>query len=257
MINYKSLEDIAKIKESAEILGQAHGLVASKVKPGVSTISLDKIAEDFIVKSGGVPSFKGYSGFPYTLCVSVNENIVHGFPSDYVLQEGDIVSIDCGVLYKGFHSDSAFTYPVGEITEDRMLLLQRTKKSLYLGIQEVEQGKRIGDIGNAIQKYTESFGYGVVRELVGHGVGHSLHEEPQVPNYGKQGKGPIMKNGLVIAIEPMINLGTKRIVQESDGWTIRTKDKKASAHFEHTVALVNDKVEILTTHKYIEEYFKF
>ena len=257
MIKYKNLEDIEKIKESAEILGKTHGLIASKVKPGVSTISLDKLAYDFIIESKAKPSFKGYSGFPYTLCISVNENIVHGFPSDYVLKEGDIISIDCGVYYKGFHSDSAFTYPVGEVSEDSMNLLKRTKKSLYLGIQEVGLGKRIGDIGSAIQKYTESFGYGVVRELVGHGVGEDLHEEPQVPNYGKSGSGPLMKNGLVIAIEPMINLGTKRIVQEDDGWTIRTKDRKPSAHFEHTVALIDGKVEILTTHKYIEEYFKF
>ncbi|MCG8475047.1 MAG: type I methionyl aminopeptidase [Cytophagales bacterium] len=257
MIQYKNNEEIALIKESADILGKAHGLIASRIRPGITTLELDQLAHDFIVKSGGRPSFKGYNGFPYTLCVSVNENVVHGFPSDEKLKEGDIVSIDCGVYYKGFHSDSAFTYPVGEVSEEIMNLLKRTKESLYIGIEHAKFNRRIGDIGHSIQKYTESFGYGVVRELVGHGLGRSLHESPEVPNYGRSGKGPKLKNGLVIAIEPMINLGTPDVIQEDDGWTIRTEDRKPSAHFEHTVAVLESGTEILTTHKYIEEYFDF
>ncbi|BDD03015.1 type I methionyl aminopeptidase [Aureibacter tunicatorum] len=255
MIKYKTEKEIQLIKESAEILGKAHGLVASKIKPGVSTLELDQIAYDYIVKEGGKPSFKGYNGFPFTLCISVNENVVHGFPSDYKLKDGDIISVDCGVFYKGFHSDCAYTYPVGEVDEEVMDLLKRTKESLYIGIEQAKEGKRIGDIGFEIQKYCEGFGYGVVRELVGHGLGRNLHESPEVPNFGIRGKGPKLKSGLVIAIEPMINLGTKQVVLESDGWTIRTTDRKPSAHFEHTVGIINGQTEILTTHKYIEEYF--
>jgi methionyl aminopeptidase len=218
---------------------------------------MDRVAEEFIRDHGGVPSFLGYNGFPYTLCVSPNEQVVHGFPSDKELQEGDILSIDCGVLYKGFHSDSAYTYPVGEVSEEHKQLMKVTKESLYKGIEEVVVGKRIGDISYAIQNYVEGFGYSVVRELVGHGVGKALHESPEVPNYGKRGSGPILKEGMVLAIEPMINLGKKEIVQENDGWTIRTKDRAYSAHYEHTVGVVNGKAEVLTTHKYIEEVFKF
>ncbi|BDD10928.1 methionine aminopeptidase [Fulvitalea axinellae] len=257
MIQYKSEEEIALIRESAEILGRAHGLIASRIKPGVTTLELDELAYDFITKSGGKPSFKGYSGFPYTLCVSVNENVVHGFPSDTPLKEGDIVSIDCGVYYKGFHSDSAFTYPIGTVSDEVMNLLKRTKKSLYLGIEQAKLHNSIGDIGFHIQRYARTYNYGVVKELVGHGLGRNLHEAPEVPNYGLRGRGPKIRNGLVIAIEPMINLGTAEVVQEDDGWTIRTRDRKPSAHFEHTVAIVNGKTEVLTTHKYIEEYFKF
>ena len=256
MINYKTSEEIELIKESAQILGKAHAEVARMIKPGAKTSDMDQVAEEFILDHGGVPSFLNYNGFPYTLCVSPNEQVVHGFPSDSELRDGDILSIDCGVFYKGFHSDSAYTYPVGEVEEEKLQLLRVTKESLYKGIDEAVVGKRIGDISYAIQHYVEGFGYSVVRELVGHGVGKELHESPEVPNYGKRGKGPVLKEGMVIAIEPMINLGKKEIVQESDGWTIRTRDRAISAHFEHTVAIANGKAEVLTTHKYIEEIFK-
>lgn len=256
MIYYKTEEEVALIKESAEILGRTHGLLAGHVKPGISTLELDKLAEEFIKDHQASPSFKGYSGFPFSLCISVNENVVHGFPSEYELKEGDIVSIDCGVLYKGYHSDSAYTYGVGNIDGAVKELLDHTKTSLYLGIEQAVAGKRIGDIGYAIQSYVEERGYTVVRELVGHGLGRSLHEEPEVPNYGKRGKGPKLKKGMVLAIEPMVNLGVRNIVQESDGWTIRTADRMPSAHFEHTVAIWEDKTEILTTHKYIEEVYQ-
>jgi len=257
MINYKTEEEIELIKESAQILGKAHAEVAKLIKPGVKTIELDKIAEEFIRDNGGVPSFKNYNGFPYTLCISPNENVVHGFPGQHELTEGDIISVDGGVLFKGFHSDSAYTYPIGEVTEEVKELLTVTKESLYKGIEQAKYGNRIGDIGQAIQEYVESFGFGVVRELVGHGVGRNLHESPEVPNYGKRGRGAKLNEGLVIAIEPMINLGTKSVVQEADGWTIRTKDRMPSAHFEHTIAVFKDRTEILTTHKYIEEVFKY
>ena len=256
MIYYKSEEEIEVIRESGEILSRAHGEIAREVKPGVKTIQLDKLAEEYIMDNGGIPSFKDYNGFPYTLCMSLNENVVHGFPSDIELKEGDIVSIDCGVYYKGFHSDCAYTYPIGEISREKEELLKVTKESLYKGIENAVAGNRIGDVGFAVQNHVEGFGYSVVRELVGHGLGKDLHEAPEVPNYGKRGRGPTMRSGLVIAIEPMVNLGKKNIVQESDGWTIRTADRMPSAHFEHTVAIFQSKTEILTTHKYLEENFK-
>ena len=257
MIHYKTKEEIELIKESADILGRAHGEIAKLIRPGVNTNKLDKLAEEFIRDNGGVPSFKNYNGFPYTLCVSPNEQVVHGFPSDKELEDGDVLSIDCGVFYKGFHSDSAYTYAVGEVKNEVKQLLKVTKESLYKGIEKAVIGNRTGDIGFAIQHFVEEFGYTVVRELVGHGVGKDLHESPEVPNYGKRGKGAKLKEGMVIAIEPMINLGKRDIVQESDGWTIRTKDRAPSAHFEHTVAITNEGVEVLTTHKYIEEVYKF
>lgn len=256
MIYYKSAEDIEKIKESADILSRAHGEVASMIKAGVKTKDLDKRAEEFIKDHGGRPSFKGYNGFAYALCISVNENVVHGFPGDYLLKDGDIISIDCGVHYKGFHSDCAYTYPIGKVSDEITKLLKVTKESLYLGIDKTVLGNRIGDIGYAIQNYVELHGYSVVRELVGHGLGKNLHEGPEVPNYGKRGKGPKIQEGLVIAIEPMVNLGARNIVQEADGWTIRTADRQPSAHYEHTVAIVEGKTEVITTHKYIEEVFK-
>lgn len=252
-IFYKTEDEINIIRESADILGRAHGEVASAIKPGVKTKVLDKIAEDFIKDHNGKPSFKGYNGFPSSLCISVNEVVVHGFPSDYVLKDGDIISVDCGVLYNGFHSDSAYTYSVGHVEEPVVSFLNDVKTMLYLGIEQAVTGNRVGDIGYAIQTDAHAKGYTVVRELVGHGVGKRLHEGPEVPNYGKRGRGPVLKEGMVIAIEPMINMGTRNIVQEKDGWTIRTKDRKPSAHFEHTVAIFKDKTEILTTHKYIEE----
>ncbi|MFZ1807585.1 MAG: type I methionyl aminopeptidase [Cyclobacteriaceae bacterium] len=257
MIHYKTAEDIQKIKESAQILGQAHGEVARLVKPGIKTKDLDKIAEEYIKDHGGSPSFKGYNGFPAALCISVNETVVHGFPSQYELKETDVISVDCGVYFKGFHSDSAYTYPLEGVSQEVLDLLDRTYDSLYLGIEQAKVGNRIGEVSFAIQNYVEQFGYGVVRELVGHGVGKDLHEDPEVPNYGKKGRGAKIKAGMVFAIEPMINLGTKSVVQENDGWTIRTADRKPSAHFEHTVAVLEDKTEVLTTHKYIEENYKY
>ncbi|MCB0505171.1 MAG: type I methionyl aminopeptidase [Cyclobacteriaceae bacterium] len=257
MIHYKTSEEIERIKESADILGRAHGEVAKLIKPGIDTLTLDKLAEEFIRDHGGIPSFKNYNGFPYTLCVSPNEQVVHGFASKRELKDGDILSIDCGVFFKGFHSDSAYTYAVGEVKEEVKQLLKVTKESLYKGIEKAVVGSRTGDIGFAVQHYVEGFGYTVVRELVGHGVGKELHEAPEVPNYGKRGRGTKLQEGMVIAIEPMINLGKKEVVQESDGWTIRTKDRAPSAHFEHTVAVTKDGPEVLTTHKYIEEVYKF
>jgi methionyl aminopeptidase len=255
VIHYKSEEEIALIRESADILSKAHGEVAREVRPGITSIQLDKIAEEYIRDSGGEPSFKGYNGFPASLCISMNENVVHGFPSDQELKDGDIISVDCGVFYKGFHSDCAYTYPIGQVTEKVSALLKATKESLYLGIEQAVVGNRIGDIGNTVQSYVEERGYTVVRELVGHGLGRNLHESPEVPNYGKRGRGPKLKSGLVIAIEPMINLGARNIVQESDGWTIRTQDRMPSAHFEHTVVVHEERTEVITTHKYLEDNF--
>lgn len=253
MIFLKSEEEVLLIKESAQVLGKAHAEVAKWIKPGITTKQLDKVAEEFIKDHKGLPSFKGYNGFPAALCISLNDVVVHGFPSQYQLREGDVISIDCGVKLNGFHSDSAYTYPVGNISPELMNLLKRTKQSLYLGIEQATEGKRVGDIGYAIQSYVERFGYGVVRELVGHGVGRNLHESPEVPNYGKRGQGPKLREGIVIAIEPMITLGKRAVVQEKDGWTIRTTDRKPAAHFEHTVVVRKGKAEILTTFKYIEE----
>lgn len=257
MIRYKTVEEIQIIKESAQILGKAHAEVAKVIKPGVKTKDLDKIADEYIQDHGGWPSFKNYHGFPSALCISVNDVVVHGFPSDYELKEGDIISVDCGVKFKGFHSDSAYTYPLEGVSDEVLKLLERTQESLYLGIAQAKVGNRIGDVSYAVQSYVEQFGYGVVRELVGHGVGKELHEDPEVPNYGKRGKGPKIAEGMVFAIEPMINMGTKNVSQDKDGWTIRTKDHKPSAHFEHMVAILKDRTEIVTTHEYIEESYKF
>jgi methionyl aminopeptidase len=253
VIHYKSNEELDIIRESGIILGKAHAEIAKIIKPGIKTKELDKIAYQFIADNGGVPSFKGYNGFPSTLCISVNEIVVHGFPSEYELIDGDIISVDCGVKYKGFHSDSAYTYPVGNVKEEVLKLLRITKESLYKGIEQAVVGNRIGDIGFSIQSFVEKEGYSVVRELVGHGLGKDLHEKPEVPNYGNRGKGLKLEENLVIAIEPMINLGRKNVVQENDGWTIRTSDKMPSAHFEHTVAVKKGKPEILTTFEFIEK----
>ena len=253
MIYLKTEEEINLIKESAQVLGKAHAEVAQWIKPGITTKKLDTIAEDYIRSYGGILSFKGFNNFPASLCMSVNEVVVHGIPGNYELKDGDIVSIDCGVKLNGFHSDSAYTYPVGEVSKEVMDLLTATKKSLYKGIEQAVDGLRIGDIGFAVQHYCEERGYTVVRELVGHGVGRELHEGPEVPNYGKRGKGLRLKEGMVLAIEPMINLGTKSVMQERDGWTIRTTDRKYSAHFEHTVVVRKGKAEILTTFDYIEQ----
>jgi methionyl aminopeptidase len=253
MIHCKTEEEVELIRVSADILGRAHAEVAKSIKPGIKTVELDKIAYEYIIKKGAKPSFKGYKGYPSSLCISVNEVVVHGLPGDYELKEGDIVSIDCGVCLDGFHSDSAYTYGVGAISDENKKLLTITKASLYQGVDQAVAGNRTGDIGYAVQSYVEKEGYSVVRELVGHGVGKSLHEEPEVPNYGKKGTGVRLQERMVIAIEPMVNLGKKNVFQEKDGWTIRTVDRKPSAHFEHTVVVMKGKAEILTTFKYIEE----
>jgi methionyl aminopeptidase len=253
MIYCKTDDEVELIKKSAEVLGKTHAEVVQKIKPGVKTLELDKIAYEFITKNGGKPSFKGFKGYPSSLCISVNEVVVHGFPSDYILQEGDIISVDCGVYLNGFHSDSAYTYAVGEISEEKKKLLDTTKASLYEGIKQAVVGNRTGDIGHAVQSFVEKEKYSVVRELVGHGVGKNLHEEPEVPNYGKRGSGVLLQNGMVLAIEPMVNLGKKNIFLEKDGWTIRTADRKPSAHFEHTVVVRKGQAEVLTTFKHIEE----
>jgi len=257
MIHYKTAQEIQVIKESAQILGKAHAEVAKAIKPGVKTKNLDKIADQYIQDHGGWPSFKNYHGFPSALCISVNDVVVHGFPSEYELKETDIISVDCGVKYKGFHSDSAYTYPLEGVSSEVLKLLDRTYESLHLGIAQAKAGNRIGDVSHAVQSYVEQFGYGVVRELVGHGVGKDLHEDPEVPNYGKRGKGAKIVEGMVFAIEPMINMGTKNVVQEKDGWTIRTNDHKPSAHFEHMVAIFENKTEVVTTHEYIEDSYKY
>ncbi len=253
MIYIKTEEEIEIQRESSLLVGKTLAEVAKHVAPGIKTIELDAIAEAFIKDHGAVPGFKGYGGFPGSLCISVNDQVVHGIPGNQVLHEGDIVSIDCGVLKNGFYGDSAYTFAVGQISEELQLLLERTKASLYLGIEQAVAGNRTGDIGNAIQSYSEGFGYGVVRELVGHGVGRKLHEKPEVPNYGRRGSGVKLKENMTIAIEPMINLGSRGVKQEADGWTIRTIDGKPSAHFEHDVAIRKGKADILSTFSYIEE----
>jgi methionyl aminopeptidase len=258
MVHLKTDEEIQIIKEGAQILGKAHGEVARLVKPGVKTSALDKVAEEFIRDHGGIPSFKNYNGtFPASLCISVNDVVVHGFPGNYELRATDIIAVDCGVYFKGFHSDSAYTYPLEGVAKETLMLLERTYESLYRGIEQARAGNRMGDVSYAIQSYVESFGYGVVRELVGHGVGKNLHEDPEVPNYGKRGKGVKLVPGMVFAIEPMINMGTRSVVQERDGWTIRTADRKPSAHYEHMVAIGEEKTEVLTTHQYIEENYSY
>ncbi len=253
---YKTVQDLEKMRASADLLGRTHAEVAKRVMPGMTTLELDKIAFEFIKDNGAVPSFLGLYGCPSSLLTSVNDQVVHGLPNNRPLKNGDIVSIDCGVLLNGFHADSAYTYEIGEVSPEVKNLLKATKEALYLGIEQLVYGNRIGDISNAIQKHTEAKGYSVVRELVGHGLGRSLHEAPEVPNFGKAKKGEKIRNGLVIAIEPMINMGSKAVVQASDGWTIMTRDGKPSAHFEHTVAVVDGKPEILTTFKYIEQAIK-
>jgi methionyl aminopeptidase len=253
MVYYKTEEEINIIREAALILSKAHGEVASLIKEGVTTKALDLRAEEFIKDHGGWPSFKGYNGFPYSLCISVNSAVVHGMPGDYVIKNGDIVSIDAGVYKNGFHSDCAYTHGVGELSDDVKRLLTVTKQSLYKGLEKAVVGNRLGDMSATIQQEVEKEGFSVVRELVGHGIGRNLHEAPEVPNYGKRGQGIKLQNGLVIAVEPMVNLGSKNIVQEADGWTIRTRDNKPSAHFEHTIVVRKDKAEILTSFEYIEK----
>jgi methionyl aminopeptidase len=252
-IFYKTNEEIEIIRLSADILGKVHAEVAKMVKPGVTTLELNQVAEEFIKDHNGYPSFKGYNKFPAGLCISVNDEVVHGIPGNYILKDGDIVSIDCGVIFNGFHSDSAYTYAVGEVSPEVQKLLDTTKESLMEGIKHAVKGARVGDVSYAIQKYVEDRGFTIIRELVGHGLGKSLHEAPEVPNFGKRGKGVKLQEGLVIAIEPMVNMGKRNVVQSKDGWTIRATDKKPSAHFEHTIAITEKGTEVLTTFEYIEE----
>jgi methionyl aminopeptidase len=256
MIHFKTEEEIELLRESSLLVGKTLAEVAKSIRPGIETIVLDEIAEEFIRDHGAEPGFKGYNGFPYTLCISANEQVVHGFPGKRPLLEGDIVSIDCGVFMNGFYGDSAYTFAVGEIDKEVEMLLERTKESLNRAIEVAVEGKRIGDIGNAVQSYVEQFGYSVVRDLVGHGLGRQLHEKPEVPNYGKQGTGIKLQEGMVLAIEPMVNLGTRSVIQLQDGWTIRTADMKPSAHFEHDVAIKKGKADVLSTFEYIEEVIK-
>ncbi len=253
MIYYKSKEEIELIQQSSLLVGKTLAEVAKVIQPGIKTKELDRIAETFIRDHNAAPAFKGYNGFPSTLCISVNDVVVHGFPGDQILQEGDIVSVDCGTVMNGFYGDSAYTFAVGEVSEEKSLLMQRTKESLYLGINVAKTGSRIGNIGYEIQTYVEGFGYGVVRDLVGHGIGKNLHERPEVPNYGKRGEGIMLKQGLVICIEPMINMGTKNVTQDRDGWTIRTADRKPSAHYEHQIAITDNGTIILSSFDEIEK----
>ena len=255
MIRLKTNEEIEILRENAILVSKTLAEVGKAIAPGVATSTLDKIAETFIRDHGAVPGFLNYGGFPNTLCISVNDVVVHGFPSDYMLQEGDIVSVDCGTIYKGFYGDSAYTFPVGNVDEETANLLKVTKESLYLGAQMAVAGNRIGDIGFTIQQYVEKQGFSVVREMVGHGVGRNLHEAPEVPNYGKQGKGKKLVEGMVICIEPMINAGKKDIYLHKNGWAVCTADKKKSAHFEFMVAVKAGKPDVLTTFDYIENKF--
>ncbi len=249
----KTDEEIELMRESNRLVGMTLGELSKHIRPGITTLQLDKIAEEFIRDHGAIPTFLGYNGFPNTLCTSVNENVVHGIPNNKPLEDGDIVSIDCGTMKNGFCGDSAYTFCVGNVSEEIKQLLQATKESLYKGIEQAKEGKRVGDIGFAIQSYCEKKGYSVVRELVGHGIGRNMHEAPEVPNYGRPGTGPLLKNGMCIAIEPMINKGGHKVVFENDGWTVRTKDRKPSAHFEHTVAIRNGNADILSTFEFIQE----
>lgn len=254
MIYYKTDEEIELIRQSCQLVSKTLALAASLIKPGVTPLQLDKACETFIRDHKATPVFLGYRGFPNSLCVSKNQVVVHGIPDNTPLAEGDIVSVDCGVVLNGFVGDSAYTFAVGEISTDKQRLLAVTKESLNRAVEKAVAGNRLGDISFAVQEYCEKMnGYGVVRELVGHGVGKKLHEEPDVPNYGKRGAGIKLMNGLVIAIEPMVNMGTRNVVQSNDGWTISTRDNKPAAHFEHTIAVRPGKADVLTTFSFIEE----
>jgi methionyl aminopeptidase len=253
MIYLKTREEIELCRAAAQMVSRTLGLIAKEIKEGVELAHLDALAEQYIRDNGGVPAFKGYGGFPATLCISVNEAVVHGIPNKNVIKDGDIVSVDCGVKLNGFHGDHAYTFMIGNVAPETVRLVEITKECLYLGIEQCKLNNHIGDISHAVQHHAEKNGYGVVRELVGHGLGKNLHEKPDVPNYGSRGSGKKIKNGMVLAIEPMINLGTKNVQQLNDGWTIITKDKKPSAHFEHNVAVIDGKTEILSTFDFVEE----
>lgn len=249
----KNKEEIELMYHSAQLVSKTLGMLAKEIKPGINTLYLDKLAHDFIKDHGGEPAFLGYGGFPNSLCTSPNEQVVHGIPNKDPLKDGDIISVDCGVILNGFVGDHAYTFEVGEVAEDVKNLLKITKESLYKGIEKMKAGNRIGDIGYAIQTYCEKEGYGVVKELVGHGLGREMHEDPQVPNYGRRGTGKVLKEGLVLAIEPMINMGTDKVKFHSDGWTVTTRDNMPSAHFEHDVAIIDKKPVLLSTFNYIYE----
>ncbi len=253
MLYFKTDEEVGLLKESNLLVSRTLAEIARYIKPGITTLYLDRIAEEYIRDNSGIPAFLGYGGFPKTLCTSVNEEVVHGIPSDYSLKEGDIISIDCGVILNGWYGDSAYTFAVGEIKEEVRKLLDYTRAALEEGVRAAVSGNRVGDISSAVQAKAESGGFSVVHELVGHGIGKKLHEPPEVPNFGKQGTGPKMEKGLVICIEPMINLGSKETIQMSDGWTVKTADGKPSAHFEYAVAVNKGKADVLTTFRFIEK----
>ncbi len=253
MIYLKTEEEIEKIRLASDLVSRTLGEVAKWIAPGVTTQRLDTIAREYICDNGGSPACLGYHGFPGTLCIEVNETVVHGFPSSYALREGDIVGTDCVAELNGYNGDSCYTFAVGEVDPAVIRLMEVTKESLYKGIAAAKAGKRIGDIANAVQTYCEKAGYSVVREMCGHGIGRSMHESPEVPNFGRRGIGPLLKPNMTICIEPMINMGSKNIVIERDGWTCRTKDRKPSAHYEHTILITEHEPEILTTFRYIEE----
>jgi methionyl aminopeptidase len=255
-IFYKTEEEIELIKESSLLVGKTLAEVAKLIKPGVTTLELDKVAEEFIRDNNAIPGFKDYNGFPNTLCTSANASVVHGIPNNKPLLNGDIISVDCGAILNGFYGDVAYTFEVGEVKPEIKKLLQVTKECLAKAIEVAVVGNRIGDIGFAVQEHAEKNGYGVVRELVGHGLGRNLHEAPEVPNYGKRGSGMQLKEGLVIAIEPMINLGKRNVKQHDDGWTIVTTDGLPSAHFEHDVAIRKGKAQVLSTHEFVEEVLR-
>lgn len=246
MISIKSDYEISLMKKAGNIVYRTHQYLKPYIKPGITTKELDKLAHDFIIKEGATPSFLNYEGFPASICTSINEEVVHGIPSNRKLKNGDIIGIDIGACYKGYHGDSAWSYGVGEVSDSIKYLLEHTEAALYAGLAEAKPGNRIGDISNAIEEYAKSYNLGIVRELVGHGVGANLHEDPDVPNYGKAGTGPILKEGMTIAIEPMLNLGTPKIYILDDDWTIVTRDDKPSAHFEHSIVITKDGYQILT-----------
>jgi methionyl aminopeptidase len=251
-IHYKSVEEIELIRESSLLVSKTLGEIAKVIGPGVKTIALNKLAETFIRDNGGIPAFLNYHGFPYSLCISLNDQVVHGFPGDYVLEEGDLVSVDCGVELNKYIGDSAYTFAIGEVSETAKKLMRVTMECLDLGVEKAVAGMRIGDIGYAVQQHAEKNGFGVVKELVGHGVGRELHERPDVPNYGRRGSGIKLEEGMVIAIEPMINAGKARVKFWDDGWTVSTADRMPSAHYEHTVAINKGKPDILSTFSYVD-----
>jgi methionyl aminopeptidase len=255
-IQYKDLEEIEKIRASNLLVSKTLTEVAKVIGEGVKTIQLNKLAEEFIRDNGGVPAFLNYNGFPYSLCISLNDQVVHGFPGEYVIKDGDIVSVDCGVVLNDFVGDSAYTFPIGNVDPETMRLLKITKECLYLAIDKAVVGMRVGDVGYAVQEHAEKNGFGVVKELVGHGVGFKLHEKPEVPNYGRRGSGIKLEEGMVIAIEPMINCGKAGVKFWDDGWTVSTIDKKPSAHYEHSVAVKRGKADVLSTFQHIEEVLK-